>query len=49
MAGMRDVVVHAYFGVDRKVVRDTVTIRMPEVLPELQAVVGILKTDPTPG
>ena len=49
MAGMRDVVVHAYFGVDRKVVWDTVTIRMPQVLPGLQAVAGILKTEPTPG
>jgi len=31
MAGMRDKVIHGYFGVDLKVVWDTVTKRIPEI------------------
>jgi len=33
MAGMRDKVIHAYFGVDLKVVWETVQRRIPEVRP----------------
>jgi len=33
MAGMRDKVIHAYFGVDLKVVWETVQERIPEVKP----------------
>jgi len=33
MAGMRDKVIHGYFGVDIKVVWDTVKKRIPEVKP----------------
>jgi len=33
MAGMRDKVIHGYFGVDMKVVWDTVKKRIPEVKP----------------
>ena len=33
MAGMRDKVIHEYFGVDIKVVWDTVKKRIPEVKP----------------
>jgi len=33
MAGMRDKVIHGYFGVDLKVVWDTVKKRIPEVKP----------------
>ncbi len=33
MAGMRDKVIHGYFGVDIKVVWDTVKNRIPEIKP----------------
>jgi len=33
MAGMRDKVIHGYFGVDLKVVWDTVKKRIPELKP----------------
>lgn len=33
MAGMRDKVIHGYFGVDLKVVWDTIKKRIPEVKP----------------
>ncbi|OFV68300.1 MAG: protein containing DUF86 [Candidatus Syntrophoarchaeum caldarius] len=33
MAGMRDKVIHGYFGVDIKVVWDTVTKRIPGLKP----------------
>jgi len=33
MAGMRDKVIHGYFGVDAKVVWDTVKRRIPELKP----------------
>lgn len=33
MAGMRDKVIHGYFGVDMKVVWDTVKKRIPDVKP----------------
>ena len=36
MAGMRDVVIHAYFGVDLDTVWRTVTEDIPQVLPAVQ-------------
>lgn len=33
MAGMRDKVIHGYFGVDAKVVWDTVKKRIPDIKP----------------
>ena len=33
MAGMRDKVIHEYFGVDMKVVWDTVKKRIPKIKP----------------
>jgi uncharacterized protein with HEPN domain len=38
MAGMRDKVIHEYFGVDLKVVWKTVTQRIPEIKPLIQKV-----------
>jgi uncharacterized protein with HEPN domain len=31
MAGMRDTLIHAYFGIDYKLVWDSIKIQMPEV------------------
>ena len=36
MAGMRDRLIHAYFGVDYKLVWKTITERIPQVKPHLQ-------------
>lgn len=38
IAGMRNKVIHGYFGVDLKVVWDTVKKRMPEVIPLFERV-----------
>lgn len=43
MAGMRDKVIHGYFGVDIKVVWDTVKKRFPEVKPMFEKVLEDLK------
>ena len=45
MAGMRDVVIHAYFGVDLEVVWNTVTVDIPTVLPDLQRVLDMLEAE----
>ncbi|MCC6221666.1 MAG: DUF86 domain-containing protein [Deltaproteobacteria bacterium] len=37
MAGMRDVLIHAYFGVDKQTVWLTVTDKIPKLLPEIKA------------
>ncbi len=36
MAGMRDVLIHAYFGVDLEIVWRTVTVRLPEITSAVQ-------------
>ncbi|MCD6461338.1 MAG: DUF86 domain-containing protein [Thermoplasmata archaeon] len=33
MAGMRDIVIHSYFGVDTKIIWDTIKRRIPETKP----------------
>lgn len=45
MAGMRDRVVHAYFSTDLPIVWDTVTKRVPEVLPELRNALRVLESE----
>ncbi len=40
MAGMRDRLIHAYFGVDYKLVWKTITERIPQVKPHLQKLLG---------
>ena len=38
MAGMRDKVIHAYFGVDREAVWIAVKDRIPEILPVMEKI-----------
>jgi uncharacterized protein with HEPN domain len=40
MAGIRDVVTHAYFGVDLNVVWNTAKKRLPELKPEIEKVLA---------
>jgi len=40
IAGMRDKVIHEYFGVDLKVVWETVTRHLPEIRPLIQNVLN---------
>ena len=38
IAGFRDVVAHAYFGIDNEIVWDIVTNKVPEILREIEAI-----------
>ncbi len=43
IAGMRDKLIHAYFGVDVKVVWDTIKKRIPEIKPLFEKILKELK------
>ena len=45
MAGMRDVVIHAYFGVDLEVVWKTVNEDFPHVLPKIRKALDDLELE----
>ena len=45
MAGMRDVLIHAYFGVDLEVVWKTATERAPETLVPVSRAIEILEAE----
>ena len=45
MAGMRDVVIHAYFGVDLEIVWKAVIEDFPQVISNIKRAQDILKTD----
>ena len=45
MAGLRDVLIHAYFGVNLEVVWKTTTERIPEVMPLLRDAVETLEAE----
>jgi len=38
MAGMRDVLIHAYFGIDYKLLWDAIKIEIPKVKPRLKKI-----------
>ena len=37
MAGMKDRIVHAYFGIDRQLLWETITVHIPRIKPALWA------------
>jgi len=43
MAGMRDKMIHEYFGVDLEIVWKTIKIRLPQILPLLGQIYGSVK------
>lgn len=45
MAGMRDRLIHAYFGVDYKLVWDAIKIEIPKLKPEIIKVLEELEAD----
>jgi len=42
MAGLRDIVVHDYFGVDEDIIWDVVSVRIPELKQQMDAINGIM-------
>jgi len=40
MAGLRDIVVHDYFGIDEDIIWDVVTIRIPELKRQIDAMLS---------
>lgn len=45
MAGMRDVMIHQYFGLDLEVVWKAATIEIPNVLPRIQEILETLEAE----
>lgn len=45
MTDMRNVVIHAYFGVDLSIVWQTVKVRIPQLLPAVVATIDTLETE----
>jgi uncharacterized protein with HEPN domain len=41
MAGMRDRLIHAYFGVDYEIVWDVVQTRIPELRQQIASILGV--------
>lgn len=46
MVGMRDRLIHSYFGIDYKLVWDAIKIEIPKIKPELQKILKGLYTEP---
>lgn len=42
MAGMRNRLIHAYFGIDTKLVWDTIHMQLPKIKPELKKILDEL-------
>jgi uncharacterized protein with HEPN domain len=45
MAGMRDILIHAYFGIDYKLVWDAIKIEIPRLKPEIIRILEDLEAD----
>jgi len=40
MAGMRDILIHAYFGTENEAVWNAATISIPELIPEIEKILS---------
>ena len=40
MAGLRDIVIHDYFGIDEDIIWDVVSVKMPELLQQMETLAG---------
>jgi len=45
MAGLRDIVVHDYFGIDEDIIWDVVTIRIPELKRQIDIMISEVSKD----
>jgi uncharacterized protein with HEPN domain len=45
MAGMRDRLIHAYFGIDYTLVWDAIKIEIPDLKPKLQEILAELEKE----
>jgi uncharacterized protein with HEPN domain len=45
MAGLRDIVVHDYFGIDEDIIWDVVAVRIPELKRHLELITGEIPRD----
>jgi len=45
MAGMRDRLIHGYFGIDYRLVWEAIKIEIPKIKPELQKILKELSTE----
>lgn len=45
IAGMRDKVIHCYFGIERRIVIDTIRVAIPAVLPQLRSLLQELDAE----
>ncbi len=43
MAGMRDRLIHGYFGIDYKLVWEAIEVEIPKIKPELQKILKELE------
>jgi len=43
MAGMRDKLIHFYFGIDMEIIWETVKVRIPKLEPLIEDVLGDMK------
>ena len=43
MAGMRDRLIHGYFGIDYKLVWDAIKVEIPQIKPELQKMLKVME------
>jgi len=45
MAGMRDRLIHGYFGIDTKLVWDTIHMRLPELKPKVKKILDEIENE----
>jgi len=48
MAGLRDIVVHDYFGIDEDIIWDVIAVRIPELKQHLDAIGDTESAPPCP-